>query len=276
MNFKYVNSIGESIDLSTFPYALQSDSILDYSWNYESSDIGNNRAKITRFYKEVTEIPVQIAIYAEDNEEYIELLNKFFVIVEKDIVTNTAGKLFCDDSYLTCYIRASSKAQWKNGIRFCTNDITIVTEYPFWVTETVKMFRASGISGTKMYEYSYPYTYGGIGKQNITLINSHYANTDFKIILYGSAANPSISIGGHVYQVNTTIAKGELLEIDSIKGTIYKVTQKGQRINQFNERRKDSDIFEKIPPGTSYISWNGDFDFDITLYEERSEPKWSL
>ena len=96
------------------------------------------------------------------------------------------------------------------------------------------------------------------------------------MVIYGPAVNPSVSIANHPYQVNITIEKGELLEIDSTKGTVYQITSKGQKISRFNERQKEPSVFEKIPPGGSLISWNGDFDLDVILYEERSEPRWSL
>ena len=34
-------------------------------------------------------------------------------------------------------------------------------------------------------------------------------------------------------------------------------------------------IFEHVPVGTSEISWDNSFGFDLTLYEEEGEPEWS-
>lgn len=35
-------------------------------------------------------------------------------------------------------------------------------------------------------------------------------------------------------------------------------------------------LFAKIPPGSSTVSWSGDYGWEITLYIERSEPRWIL
>jgi alginate O-acetyltransferase complex protein AlgI len=34
-------------------------------------------------------------------------------------------------------------------------------------------------------------------------------------------------------------------------------------------------VFEKIPSGNNIVVWDGNWGFDITLFEERSEPKWT-
>lgn len=33
--------------------------------------------------------------------------------------------------------------------------------------------------------------------------------------------------------------------------------------------------FEPLRPGTSTVSWDGSFGFDITHYQEEGEPPWS-
>ena len=48
----------------------------------------------------------------------------------------------------------------------------------------------------------------------------------------------------------------------------------------FQERQysknNESSIWEKIPPGTSIVSWSGGFGFDIILFNERGTPRWTL
>ena len=40
MKFRYINSRGEILDMSEFPYLFQSGDLLNYSWSYDTS---NNR-----------------------------------------------------------------------------------------------------------------------------------------------------------------------------------------------------------------------------------------
>ena len=52
-----------------------------------------------------------------------------------------------------------------------------------------------------------------------------------------------------------------------------KTTAGGQKINAFDLRNKEESVFEQIPPGKLALDWSGTFGFDLTLYEERSEPR---
>ena len=56
---------------------------------------------------------------------------------------------------------------------------------------------------------------------------------------------------------------------------IYVTAIDGTITNVFNLRSRDSYIFDKIAPGMSSVTWDGNFGVDITLLEERSEPKWT-
>ena len=45
-------------------------------------------------------------------------------------------------------------------------------------------------------------------------------------------------------------------------------------INLFPYREKGYDIFQKIVAGENNIWWNGDYDIDILLIQNRGEPGW--
>ena len=53
------------------------------------------------------------------------------------------------------------------------------------------------------------------------------------------------------------------------------VPRQDTTISKFSDRNRDDYIFEKIPSGSNDVSWDGAFGFDVTLLEERSEPKWT-
>ena len=85
-----------------------------------------------------------------------------------------------------------------------------------------------------------------------------------------------MSIAGHPYRVETTVYEGERLVIDSKKGTVKKIGRLGEVVDCYNARQKDYSVFQKIPPGLNVFQWSGGFGVDITLFDERSEPKCSL
>ena len=124
------------------------------------------------------------------------------------------------------------------------------------------------------YPYDYPYDYAiSIARGNIMC--DSIGSSNFRLLIYGEAVNPSVVIGGHNYAINGTIAKGETLLIDSVNRTITLTTAQGNKINWFDKRGRSDYIFEPIPAGMNGVNWSGDFGFDLTIIEKRSEPKWT-
>ena len=122
------------------------------------------------------------------------------------------------------------------------------------------------------YDYAYDYAVFINGR---TIKCDSVEKNEFRILIYGEAINPSITIGGHKYAINGTIAEGETLLIDSITKTITLTTETGSKINWFAKRDTDNYIFEPIPPGNHAVLWSGAFGFDLTVIEKRSEPRWT-
>ena len=94
------------------------------------------------------------------------------------------------------------------------------------------------------------------------------------MIVYGPVNNPSVTIGNHLYNVNCEVDSSEYLVIDSIEREIYIISNFGEKKNVFNKRNNESYIFQKINHGINSVIWSGGFGFDITVYDERSEPEW--
>ena len=72
-----------------------------------------------------------------------------------------------------------------------------------------------------------------------------------------------------------TIGAGESLLIDSPSKTITLTKASGEKVNWFDNRSRESYIFQPIPPGQNIVERNGDFGIDLTVIEKRSEPKWT-
>lgn len=124
------------------------------------------------------------------------------------------------------------------------------------------------------YPYDFPYDYALPLISNNIFCESIGAS-DFRLLIYGEAANPSVIIGGHNYAINGTVGKGETLLIDSLTKTITLTTAAGNKINWFDKRGRENYIFEPIPTGKVGVNWSGSFGFDLTIIEKRSEPKWT-
>lgn len=269
MRIFYKNSAGETIDLKSEPYRILTGELFDYSWEPVTGKSG----AITGFGRSLYEKMLQIEIYT-DRKNYGQAMAALMDVFERDILNVSPGKLYVNDEYLECYIKASRKTEWESGV-LAVNELTITTDKPFWVGEHPYTFHSYEVTSSenKRYAGRYPFRYAN-GLNNAFITNEHFCGSNFTIIMYGPAASPLVSVGKHKYLVNTVLEEGERVEIDSRTGTILKVMNDGTALNMFHYRDKTQDIFAKIQPGRQEVRWPGTFQFDLILYEERSEPKW--
>ena len=271
----YVNSNNEKIDLLEPPYMLQTGELFGYKWNYESKQRLGGGGKITNIRKDLEERTLTLSIVNYGVENYEEAIDYLHEITDIDVLKKTPGRLYVGGMYLNCYVTASEKSEWEPEAGYIDVSLTLAVEYPMWVGENPYTFHSFGVSSTdnKRYYGRYPYRYAN-GMNSTYIINPHFTNSNFELIIYGPAVNPMVTIGGVSYLVNAILEEDEYLAIDSRSRTIIKVTKNGERENLYHNRQKGRNFFRKIDPGRQPISWTGKFDFDLIIYEERGEPKW--
>ena len=271
-NFVYENHLGKRFNsLENGVYLVHSD-ILDYSWDF---DVINNR--ISRFYRSVTTRGLPLVVIGKTAAEAKEARNKLLDIVEADIQAILPGKIYIGEYYTSGFITASKKSKYMYNDRYCNLNLEFTSAEPGWFTERNYVFVKDNGDSSAEYGIDYPFDYAydyATTLKNSQIVAGGIVGNKFKLRIYGDATNPSISIGGHIYAVNGTIKKGESLLIDSVNKTITLTTSNGQKINWFDKRNRESYIFEPIPAGMSSVNYVGTFGFDLTLIEERSEPKW--
>ena len=149
----------------------------------------------------------------------------------------------------------------------------MISDTNTWVREDPHSFSKDQQISGHGYVYGYPYRYASGSVK--TSSNDSLISSNFKLIIYGPATDPSLYVGNHLYSVETEIEPGEYLEIDSREKIVDLVQADGTRISKINSRNRDSYIFQKIPAGNVSASWNNSFGFDLIIYDERSEPKWT-
>lgn len=278
MILKYINSRGKEIDFTGWLSKLKGANFSSYSWNYEGVE-QRFGTTISQFKKDPTVYELT-ALFCGSEKIRKEKLNEFTSIVEYDVVRNTAGKLIHGDDYINCFVIASSNEP-QEGNTSVQKTFSILAPYPFWIEEVSQTFfpvadgKATGFLDYD-YEYKYDYTASATGSKIWNV--DHYAPCRFKMMIYGPITNPRVLINGNIYEVQTRIESNEYLVIDSFtnqKQTITKVTNSGQRLNLLNARYKQSSVFTPISPENIKIDWSGQFGFDLTLFLERSEPKWT-
>ena len=274
MDIYYQSASNRIIDFKSVTYRLQTADVFDYEWDFESvqSIYGGI---ITRFTKKMAKKDLRFTVKAPTKQGYYSALNDLFEITEKDIVENTPGRLYVNGYYLTCYVVAGSKSEWESGAPICDAEIQVVSPYPFFIGETNQEYEIQDISGDYgQFPMKYPTRYASWSTTQ-TLINPHFSKSPFKLVIHGECTNPAVLINGVLYKVKTTVGVNEYITIDTKAKTIYLTRVDGTKVNIYNLRDREFYIFTPLSAGENTVSWDGSFAMEITIYEERSEPKWA-
>lgn len=210
-----------------------------------------------------------------NKEERAETAEELFAVTNIDIAQRKAGRLYLKDEYINCYI-VSSKFENAGRDGVVRKIAGIYAAKPKWIKEYPNTFKASEVtsSNNKRYSGRYAYRYAN-GLNNTSVVNQHYGECSFLLRIHGPCVKPSVYIGGHEYHVDITLEAGEYLEIDSAGETVTKYMVSGIRVNAFHNRSFKNSVFQPVQTGRQDVFWDGKFDFDLILYEERSEPRWS-
>lgn len=272
MIIKYVNSNNQSVNLNKYPYKMLISDILDYD-----PDVIENNGKIIGFNSDiVTQREVNIDIHRTKTTSARISLSNLTDIFGIDVVARTPGRLYINDWYISCYFYGRETNRWQND-NIISCGYKILTDHPSWIQEETRQFLPSSqseSSGGLDFPFDFPFDFSesesGYEQWNV----EHYAPSHFKMIIYGPCVNPMVTINGYPRQVFVTLEESEYLVIDSRDSTVMKYLANGTSENAYNSRQFQPSIFEKIPGGLLNIDWQGTFGMDITLYIERSEPKW--
>lgn len=273
MNLYYLNHLNERIDLNSPNIILQYQELFDYSW-----DAKTENEKIISFCRDNATIPITIAVTADTEAEYVKILEEFHSIVEKDILEVMPGRLYVGEQYLQCYISGDIKQDAFMGIPIQVKNLSIVTDNPFWVTEQSHIFKP-GVeqdAGYLEFPFDCPFDLMGDAAGSGSINLEHFDVCDFLITIYGPCTTPRITIGNNIYEVKTKLDSGEYMQINSRNRTVIRTRASGLKVNEFENRNSNvGSVFKKIQPGYNLVSWDGSFGFDITVFVERSEPKWT-
>ena len=284
MEIYYKNNSGQVLDLMRWPYKLRDSEILGYEWNYTGTEKTGTKSggTISVIRKKIAKTTLTLAITSRGKGEYLQALDYFLSVTEADILNNTPGRLYVGDYYYLCYIYGSDKKEWGYMNSFLENKVKLVSPYPFWCRELTKSFlQGNPVSARETdtflyYPFGYAYRYS-FPRNTGFMSNDHYAPCDFQMVVYGPCEDPAVRINGHLYEVTAVLYTGDYLKIDSRDNTVVQYRADGRKVNLFNMRNKDSSLFEKIPAGRCSVTWSTEaFGFDLTLFQERSEPRWIL
>ena len=268
---KYKNHVNEVFEFGKDGIFIDMNELHDYEWKVTKK--GNRIAALNR---DIINRKLPVVIICDTEEKGIAARNRLFEVVEKDVLANKHGRIIIGDYYFKCFVTKSQKKNYLTSNRFMKVTLTLTTDFPMWVKESIFVFgkQDASESGQDLdFNFDFPFDYAsGLGSTNLN--NTAFVGSHFKMTIYGACVNPTVFVSGHAYTVNCTVAADEYLTIDSLTKQIFVTHNNGEITNVFHCRDRESYIFEKIPAGSNTVAWSGDFTVDITLFEERSEPKW--
>lgn len=268
---RYVNHLGEVIEFGKKGLFSNSNDLRDYEWAYDSS-----RSRAENFRKGVVQKTIPVVMSAESKKKCIDLKNRLYEVCEKDIIAEQKGKLYIGDYYLECYVFSSVKSNYLDVATLMNLSLKVVTDGGRWMKEELHKYKhvPDVLTEGKGYEYDYAYDYSAMTDHIDKLIVDDIKPCDFVLTIRSGAVDPVIYVDDHYYSAKCVVGAGEKLVINSADLTITLIKADGEQVNMFKYRDKQSDVFAKITPGSHRVMWNGNYDFELKIIHERSEPKW--
>lgn len=202
---------------------------------------------------------------------------------DADLASMTPGTLDFDGWSQRCYIAGIEAKAVTVGAAVVELEVVLLDGA--WRKKDFYEFRPGAGSGTvgvgHGYDYGYAYGYPYSEETSREIEVDSIVASPFRIIVYGPAVRPSVTVGGNRYQVSTDVPDGGYLLIDSIEGTVTKAAKNGYKTNALPDAvlgggvGSGSYIFEDIPAGTSAVSYDGSFGWDLEVYREDGAVPWT-
>lgn len=271
---RYINSEGKEYKFYDARVRATSGNFHKHAWTPETSKrkIGEI---VQGFEKDAAEYEITFTVRGalEDRKTFLDEMQDAF---ETDVLLERPGRIYFGDYYIDGFVTSSETKTSDIAVYYSQNKVKLYCPRPIWTKENPYTFYSYGASSSdnKRYPGRYPFRYAN-GMNNTHVQNPHFTDANFTLVIYGPVANPQVIIGDKSYLVNIVLEQGERLEIDSRTRIITKVSKNGEQFNAFHNREKGKTFFKKIPPGRQKVVWSGKFDWDLVIYEERSEPRWS-
>lgn len=270
LDIVYESSTGAAIQLNAGIYVGKPNDIFSREWDYKlgyralaTASRGARKVSFNAFFADMAQA------------------DAFRRCADTDMQKGTPGTIHVNGWFQRCFVVASEV----DGIGddFFAAKLTLVLLDGVWRRGTTTAFVS--VQGSADYEFldlphDLPYDLGATPPQQYA-INPGYSGSPAKFVVYGPAVNPSVRLAGNLYQVDVTVPDGGYMDIDPLRRTVTVVAADGTTMDAFSKAHRGSGagsgeyIFERVPVGTSEISWDNSFGFDLTLYEEEGEPAWS-
>lgn len=242
-------------------------------WDYSLASRG--MSGVARKTREAT-----ATVKIHDSPDTLDLLRR---LADADMASGVPGTLVADGEWEAHAWIAKSEPQTVTPTMVETQ-LTFVLVDGVWRRESLNIFHMQTFEDSQWLDLpcDLPCDLGGMAAIQ-TVRNPTPIRQPARITIYGPCTNPYIVIGTNRYQVDASVPEGGRIEIDGASAvkTVVMADAQGNRSNLFGKARRGAGldggeyIFQPLEPGIQQIAWRNDFDFDVTVVEERTEPPWT-
>lgn len=266
----YISSTGNKYELNMDGTLHKKLPYFKWEWEVEGTKLQYG-TRVSGFSKKAVTYKANLLFYDRSQTVRDAIINALHDDYEKDVRNKTPGRMVIGDYYIDCYI-ISVDMRDADGVT--TDTIEIYCPYPFWVQESYISLPASQevSSGFLDFPFDFPFDFTAPSIGHRTVKSDFPFSSEFRMVIYGAAVNPRITINDYQYILYATIPSGAYAIIDSRDKSIM-MYNNGQKVDLFNFRNKTLSVFQKIPAGNLDITWDSSFGIDLTIYRERSEPR---
>lgn len=270
---KYIASSGNEYDLTTNGVLHKSANYYSWAWEVRGTVLQYG-IRVADFSRPPAEYDTELVIYGTPTERR-RILTELHDDFENDLRKKKPGRIIWGDYYIDCYV-IQSQSQPMETWAYISDTIHIYAPHPFWIKEEkVSLYPSTTVESEFLdYPHDFPFDYTQPPIGTVVVGSDFPFESEFKMIIYGAAVNPRITINGYDYVLYTTIPANAYAVIDSRTHSITLFNNDGTHSNLFDFRNKTDSVFQKIPGDNLQISWDATFGTDIIIYRERSEPEF--
>lgn len=267
----YKNNFGQVYDFDRSRIWPLVEELYDFSVTYEAM---NN--KIASHKIDEVEIPISVGI---DTDNPAREMNRLYRVLMPDVEQDSLGRLYDGAWFVECILKQSKKRRWYRDGNYRTYDLSLWSPDPVWTRESSFSFDIKNTVGLLGYPHGYPHGYGSTTPVELLRCNS-ISPCDVRIDIKGPVDSPVVSIGSNRYTADVEVPDGGVLTFDSRQGTVSITTADGSSFDVFDSTPdmppgSGEYPFEKINPGSHYLSWDGSFTVAGCIYEQGRERQWS-
>lgn len=265
------------------PILYNDQDFFNYDYSFDLLNIPSGKSsKIQRLTSYGKTFTIELQVIGNNKADIMNMLHdRFKQDIEQYIETNELPRLYIGDTYVECLLTSKVSNGWNTFKRYENITIQVLAPNPNWIKEDRFTYaqREETYSAEKEAEFTrlplrIPFRLSEMNRiWNIR--NESYADANIKIELEGPVINPTIYIGDRTYRVFVEIMENERLVINQRDKTVIRLAPDGTAINEFHNRDKEHSPFVPIGSGDNQVSIEGNFYFEIIVYQERSEPLWS-